>query len=152
MPKGSEEPGTTFELDADFSNIHDIVKPPGPVLNPDPGPENPQFTHVEMPAPVARADITWKPPESWDSDPRKELAEKPVEDENENDEEEDAQVNPLSFTINISWEHVSNLAFLSLVLYPCIPNGLDFRNLILQITNLCRRDAEPPWAQILLAR
>lgn len=154
-PKASE-PGTTFKLDADFSNIQDIVKLPGPVLNPDPGPDNSWTGHVEMPAPVAGADITWTPPESWDSDLRTEVLGKPVEDEGENetDGEEDAQVNTqILLFINFCFEHASNFAFLLLlVLHPCIPNGFDFRNLILQIANLCRRDAKPSWAQVLLAR
>ncbi|KAG0634409.1 phosphatase 2C-domain-containing protein [Tuber brumale] len=69
--KGSEEAGTTFQLDSDFSNIHDIVKEPGPAQASDP------------------PDITWKPPESWDSrDPENVAPEKTAEDEGG---EEDAQ-------------------------------------------------------------
>ncbi|CAZ83205.1 unnamed protein product [Tuber melanosporum] len=86
--KGSEEAGTTFQLDSDFSNIHDIVKLPGPAQASDPGPDNPRLIHEEM-APPARSDITWKPPESWDSgDPENVAPEKTVEDEGG---EEDAQ-------------------------------------------------------------
>ncbi|KAL7268125.1 cysteinyl-tRNA synthetase [Rhizina undulata] len=59
------EEGTTFQLDTDFSNLGDIVKLPGLLVATPPDPNSSWLNSEETP-PLG-ADITWEPPESWDS-------------------------------------------------------------------------------------
>lgn len=84
-PKDPEKQGTEFQLDTDFSNLHDIVK-----ASAEPGPGTSFLLENQERTPPVGADITWKPPESWDSINPGEVAEKSGEEEG--DEVEDAQV------------------------------------------------------------
>lgn len=88
-PKDPEKQGTEFQLDTDFSNLHDIVKAPG-ARSAEPGPGATFLWENQERTPPVGADITWKPPESWDSINPGEVAEKSGEEEG--DEVEDAQV------------------------------------------------------------
>lgn len=89
--KDPEKQGTEFQLDTDLSNIHDIVKPPGP-QSAEPGPGTSFLWENQEKTPPVGADITWKPPESWDSKNYKnEIIEKSGEEEGD-DVTEDVQV------------------------------------------------------------
>lgn len=92
LGRGSKDPekhGTEFQLDTDFSNLHDIVKAPG-ALSAEPGPGISFIWENQEKTPPVGADITWEPPESWGSVNPREIAEKSGEEEG--DEVEDAQV------------------------------------------------------------
>lgn len=90
--RSSKDPGkqgTEFQLDTDFSNLHDIVKVPG-TTSAEPGPGTSFLRESQEKTPPVGADITWKAPESWDSDYPGQVVEKSGEEEG--DEVEDVQV------------------------------------------------------------
>lgn len=87
--KDSEKRGTEFELDTDLTNLHGVVKAPG-ALSAEPGPGTSFLWENQEKTPPVGADITWKPPESWDSRNPGEIIEKSGEEEG--DEVEDVQV------------------------------------------------------------
>lgn len=125
-PKDPEKQGTEFQLDTDFSNLHDIVKAPG-ALSAEPGPGTSFLWENQEKTPPVGADITWKPPESWDSVNPGEIAEKSGEEEG--DEVEDAQV--FTFRITRLARQASDCSRL-LVLHTGVSGGFNIRNTIMQ--------------------
>ncbi|KAI5838347.1 phosphatase 2C-domain-containing protein [Morchella snyderi] len=94
-PRGAKDIGkqpTQFTLDTDLSNIHEFVKPTG-ALSAEPGPGTSSSWENQEKTPPVGTEITWEPPESWDSGNRNEIINEKLalEEEGGGDVSEDTQ-------------------------------------------------------------
>jgi adenylate cyclase len=95
-PRGAKDMGkqpTQFTLDTDLSNIHEFVKPTG-AQSAEPGPGTSFSWENQEKTPPVGTEITWEPPESWDSGNRNEIINEKLalEEEGGGDVSEDTQV------------------------------------------------------------